>query len=87
MLPFPIPLNIQIMPPTKNIPSIQYIVKNLEHGRCGEATNLDLFDHSFPRNLGVDNEFIPNAMFDPRFMPLFMVEDLVIAFNPNGPQD
>jgi hypothetical protein len=86
MLPFPIPLNMQIMPPTKNIPSTPSIVKTPEHCRCGEAANLDLFDHLFPRNLGVDNEFIPNAMFDPRFMPLFMVEDFVIAFNPIGPK-
>jgi hypothetical protein len=56
----------------------------LEQGHNGEATNLDLLNHPFPRHLGIHDEFIPNAVFDLRLMPLF-VEDFIIAFDPNGP--
>ena len=32
------------------------------------------------------NELIPNLLFDLSLKPLFVVEHLVIAFNPNSPQ-
>ena len=50
------------------------------------ATTLDLLNHPFPRCLSVQDEFILDVMFDPRVMPLFMVEDFVIMLDPNGPQ-
>ena len=61
-------------------------VEPLKHCHSGEATNFDLFKDPFPRRLGVDNEFIPHALFDLRFMPMFMVEYFVIPFNPDGSQ-
>jgi hypothetical protein len=58
----------------------------LEHGYGRVSTNLDLFEHAIPRCFGVDNEFIPDAVLDLRFMPLLVVENLVIVFNPNNPK-
>ena len=62
------------------------MVKTFKHGHSGEGTNLTLVDHPFPRRLGVDDEFIPNLMFDLGLVPLFMVENMSIAFDPNGPK-
>ena len=63
------------------------MVKTLVHGGNKEATNLDLFDHSFPRRFGVSNEFIPNAVFDLGLMPMSMVKHFVTTLNPNGPKN
>jgi len=71
---------------TKNIPSAPSFVKTLQHGRHGEAANLYLFKHPILSHFGVNDELIPNPMLDLRFVPLFMVERIVIAFNPNDPK-
>lgn len=71
---------------TKNIPSTPSFVQTLEHGRCIEATNLNLFNYPIPGRLGVNDEFISDPMLDLRLVPLFMVEHFVITFDPNGPK-
>lgn len=58
----------------------------MEHGYSREITNLNLFEHPFPSRLGMDDEFIPNAMFDLRIMPMFVTKHFVIPLDPNGPQ-
>lgn len=75
-----------LLAPTKNIPISPSTVKALEHGRNKEIANFVLFDHPFPRHLGVHDEFILNAMLDFRLMPLVTVDNFVIAFNLNGPK-
>ena len=40
----------------------------------------------FLPHLGIQDELVPNVVFDMRFMPLFMVKNLVVVFNPNGPK-
>ena len=62
------------------------MVKTLEHGYNGEATDLNMFDDLFPHRLGVNDEFISNTVLDLRLMPVFMVEHFVVALNPNGPK-
>ena len=68
-----------------DVPSTPRLVKTLEQGHSGEGTNLDLLNHPFPRHLGIHDEFIPNVVFDLRLMSLFVVEDFIIAFDPNAP--
>jgi hypothetical protein len=86
MLSSPIPLNIQIVPPTKNIHSAPGFVKTLEHGCCRGAANLNLLNHPIPRLFGVDDELIPNTILDVRLVPLFMIEHFVIMLDPDGPK-
>lgn len=40
----------------------------------------------FPCRLSVNEEFIPNTVFDLRLVPLFIVENFVVTYNPNGPK-
>jgi hypothetical protein len=47
---------------------------------------IALFDHPLPRHLGVNDEPIPIPVLDIGFVPLFMVEHFIIAFNPYGPK-
>jgi hypothetical protein len=51
-----------------------------------EVVDLNLLEQLFPCRLGVNDECILDTMFALRFMPLFMVEHFVVAFNPNGPK-
>jgi hypothetical protein len=85
-LPLPIPSDIQIVSPTKDIPSTPRLVEILEQSRSKEAANLNFLIYMFSCRLGVNDEFIPNIVFDLRLVPLFMVEHFVVAFNPNGPK-
>ena len=66
----------------EDIPCASCLVKTLEHGHNIVVVNIDMLDHSFPCRLGVDDEFIPNTMFDLRFTSLFKVKHFVIVFNP-----
>lgn len=77
---------MKAIPPTKNIPSTSSFVKPLEHGHRREATNLNLFEYPFPSRLRIDDNFIPHAVFDLRFMSMFVIENFVITLNPNDPQ-
>jgi hypothetical protein len=77
---------VEIVSSTKNIPSAPSVVKALEQGHRRKGTNLDVLEDTLPRRLGIKDEFVPNAVFNPRFMPLFMVKHFVIAFNPNRPK-
>ena len=77
---------MQIVPPTKNIPSAPGFVKTLEHGYRREAANLNLLNDPIPRLFGVNDELIPIPMLDLRLVPLFMIEHFVIMLNPNGPK-
>ena len=43
--------------------------------------------HLIPCRLGVNDKVIPNSLLDFGHMPLFLVEHLIITFNPNGPQN
>ena len=81
-----VPLNMQIVPPLKDIPSAPSFVKPLEHGHSGEAANLKFFDHPFPYCLAVNDELIPNPVLTLILMPLFVVGHFDIAFNPNVPK-
>ena len=85
-LPLLVQSNVQLVHPTKDIPSSPCLVGALEHSRSCKAPNLHLLDHPFPCCLGVDDEFIPNTVFDLRLMSLFMAKHLVVAFIPNGPK-
>ena len=83
---FPIPFNVEMVSFTKNVPSIPTLVKPLKHSHCGQWTNLNLFEHLVPSRLSIENKLIPNAVFHPRFMSLFIIEHFVITFHPNGPK-
>ena len=74
------------MPPTKNISSVPSFVEALKHGHRRKTTNLDLFEDTCPRRLGVNDKFIPYLLLNLRFVPMFLVKNFVIAFNPNGPK-
>ena len=57
----------------------------MEHSHGKEATNIDLFNNPLPCRLSINDEFVPNVVFDQtRLVPLFMIEHLVVTFNPNG---
>lgn len=77
---------MQVVSPIKDVPSDPRLVKTFKQGHNGKATNLDLLNQPFPRHLGLHIKIIPNAVFDIRLVPLFMIEDFVITFDPNGPQ-
>ena len=75
---------MKIVSSTKNVPCFPTLVKPLEHSHCGQWVDLDLFEHLVPSRLSIKNELIPNAVFNPRFMPLFVIEHFVITFHPKG---
>lgn len=57
----------------------------MEHSHGREIFNLDLLNDPLPCRLSVDDEFVPHVVFDlTRLVPLFMIEHLVVTFNPNG---
>ena len=74
---------MQIVSLTKDISSTPSFVKTLEHGRCREAANFDLFHQTVPHSFGVNDEFVPNSMLDLEHMPLFLVKHFVVTFDPN----
>ena len=45
--------------------------------------DFNLINHLFPNDLPIDNKIVPILVFDLGLMPMFMVEHLIIAFNPN----
>ena len=47
---------------------------------------LDLLQNPLPRNLGIDDKFIPNLVFNLREMSLFLVKHFVVTLNPNSPK-
>jgi hypothetical protein len=75
---------VKVVSSIKHIPRSPRFIKALEHTHRRERTNLDLFENSLPRGLGIQDEFVPNVVFDPSFMALLVVKNLVVAFNPNG---
>ena len=76
---------MSIVFPTKNIPCAPSIVKTFQHSFRGELIDFDVFQHPSPCRFGIDNKFIPNPMLDFSSRPLFLVEKLIITFDPNGP--
>lgn len=48
-------------------------------------TNFNKVGHPIPSHLNLHNEIVPNEVFYLHFMPMSMVDHLVIPFNPNGP--
>ena len=44
----PIPFNVKVVPPTKDIPSTPRMVKTFKHGRGRKVTDLNLLEHPFP---------------------------------------
>ena len=45
-----------------------------------------MLENAFPCHLGIQDEFVPNVMLHSRFVPLLVVKDHVVTFNPNGPK-
>jgi hypothetical protein len=76
---------MHVVPSTKDIPSSPSPIKALEHGQSRETTNLNLFNYPLPSHFSIKDEAIPNLMFDLRDMPLFMIENFIVTFDPNGP--
>lgn len=77
---------MKVVSSTKHVPSSLRLVEPLEHSHRGKLANLDFFDHSILCRLGIHDEFVLNAVLDPRFMPMFMIENFIITLNPNGPK-
>ena len=48
--------------------------------------NFNLFKHPIPCCPSVHDEFIPDVMLDFGFLPLFVIEHLVIALDSNSPK-
>jgi hypothetical protein len=71
---------------TKDVPSTPSLVKAAEHSLCQEVTDFNLLENPVPRILGIDDEFVPNTLFDLSHMPLFVIEHFIIALNPDGPK-
>lgn len=46
-----------------------------------------MFEIGFPRSIVIDYTLIPNHILNFEFMSVFMVKNLVVALNPNGPHD
>jgi hypothetical protein len=65
-------------------PPPEGLIEILEHGHNGEAANMHLFDHSFSSCLGIDDEFVPDAVLDLQFTSISVIEHFIITFNPNG---
>jgi hypothetical protein len=72
--------------PTQHIPHAPSVVKTSQQSFRGEPADFDVFQHPSPCRFGIDNKFIPNSMLDSSSHPLFMVENLVITFDPDGPK-
>ena len=49
-------------------------------------TSFDVFQNLLPSRHGIVNNLLSNPVFNFRFMPLFVVKNLIIAFNPNSPK-
>ena len=77
----PIPLNVEVVTSTKHIPSPPIFIKTLEHSYHRKLANLNLFKNPLPCRLGIYDELVPNAVFNPGVMSLF-----IVTFNPNGPK-
>jgi hypothetical protein len=56
------------------------------HSLGKEVVDLDLLNHPLPSRLGIRDEFILDAVFDFRLVPLLVVEHFFIALDPNGPE-
>ena len=74
------------MSPTQNTPSLPGLVEALKHGHRREVANLNLFKNLLPRHFGINDELVPNPLLDLRLMPLFVIENLIITFDPDGPK-
>ena len=61
-------------------------IKGLKECQSRESTNLNKLKHPLPRRVGIHEKGIPNAGLHLRFMPLLLVKDLIISFNPNSPK-
>ena len=49
------------------------------------TTCFNKVGHPIPSLLNLHNEIVPNEVFNLHFMPMAMVDHLVIPSNPNGP--
>ena len=46
-----------------------------QHDSNSKTPNLNLFKYPFPSCLGIDDEFIPNAVLGLQFMPASLAAD------------
>lgn len=70
---------------TQHIPSAPRAIKTLQ-GFSKEFTNPYILLNHVPSCFGIHDEAVPNAMFNPHFMPLHLVEDPVVPLDLDGPK-
>lgn len=58
----------------------------MDDGRLRRRASLNTLERFIPRGLTIDDAFLPNEILDFKFVPLFLVEHLIITFDPNGPK-
>lgn len=83
-LTFLIPRDFHLTPSTKNLPSTPTIIKAFEGGFGRVDANVNEFDNPSPSQFVKHHEVIPNEVFRFGLMPLFLVENSIILFNPNS---
>ena len=59
-------------------------VEAFEVGSGQIVVNLHILNDPLPYELAIQNEVIPNEVFDLRFMSLLLVEHPIISLNPNS---
>ena len=64
---------------TNDISSTPSFIGAFKEAFSWEGTNFNKFDHLIPSNLGVQDEVIPNEVFDFRLMPMFLIEHPVVT--------
>ena len=74
------------MSPSKNLPSILSPIKTIENGHGQRPTNFKKFENSLRSPVGIHEKFVPNVGLHLGFMPLLLVEHLVVPLHPNGPK-
>lgn len=83
----PIPTNHESMAVTQDAPCPQDESNSPNEEGLHQRAFLNAFESLFPCSFAIDNASLPNDVFVLEFMPLHLVGNLVIAFNPNGPHD
>lgn len=86
MLAIPISSDSHLIPPIKDFPCPPSFCRTFREGFGQVSTNLDKFNHPSPNNLGIHNEVIPNKVFNLGYMPLFLVEHLIVTHNSSRPR-
>ena len=79
-LSFPIPSDFHSIPFTKDISSSPSLVEAFEEGFGQVRTNRNEFNHPSPSYIGIHNEGIPNKVFNLGFMPLFLLNTLLLRW-------